>query len=66
MLKCPYKFYDIAANLTDDQFGGRYNDKHAHHDDRKEVIHRAREYGCEYLLVAAGNISDALKSFEIC
>jgi hypothetical protein len=33
-----HKFYDIAANLTDDQFGGKYYDKQAHHDDRKEVI----------------------------
>lgn len=28
--KYPYKFYDIAANLTDDQFGGKYYDKHMH------------------------------------
>lgn len=29
-----YNFYDIAANLTDDQFNGKYYDKQAHHDDR--------------------------------
>lgn len=33
-----YKFYDIAANLTDDQFAGKYYDKQSHHDDRKEAI----------------------------
>lgn len=29
-----YKFYDIAANLTDRQFGGHYNGKNHHEDDR--------------------------------
>lgn len=56
------KFYDIAANLTDDQFSGHYYDKNFHPDDRKEVIQRAHQYGCEYLLIAAGNLEDAHKS----
>lgn len=60
------KFYDIAANLTDDQFSGKYYDKQSHHDDRKEVIERAHQYGCEHLLIAAGNLEDAHKSTEIC
>lgn len=42
----PHKFYDIAANLTDDQFGNAHNDKHHHADDRKQVIERAHHYGC--------------------
>lgn len=36
--KHPYKFYDIAANLTDNQFGGHYYGKSHHEDDRIEVI----------------------------
>lgn len=59
-------FYDIAANLTDDQFSGKYYDKQSHHDDRKEVIERARQYGCQHLLIAAGNLEDAHKSTELC
>jgi len=61
-----YKFYDIAANLTDDQFSGKYYDKQNHHDDRKEVIERAWQYGCDHLLIAAGNLEDAQKSYELC
>ena len=33
-MQSTYKFYDIAANLTDDQFSGKYNDKTNHQDDR--------------------------------
>ena len=51
-----YQFYDIAANLTDHQFTGDYYGKKHHEDDRHEVIGRAKHYGCEHLLVAAGNL----------
>ena len=37
-----FKFYDIAANLTDNQFSGEYYGKKHHPDDRHEVIQRAR------------------------
>ena len=37
-----FKFYDIAANLTDSQFSGEYYGKQHHPDDREEVINRAR------------------------
>lgn len=33
-MQSTYKFYDIAANLTDDQFSGKYYDKTNHQDDR--------------------------------
>lgn len=59
LMQSTYKFYDIAANLTDDQFSGKYYDKTNHEDDRHEVILRAKQYGCEHLLIAAGNIEDA-------
>ena len=51
-----FKFYDIAANLTDSQFSGEYYGKQHHPDDREEVINRARQYGCDHLLIAAGNL----------
>ena len=44
------RFFDIAANLTDEQFG---TSKH-HEDDREHVVKRAREVGCSHLLIAAG------------
>lgn len=54
-----FKFYDIAANLTDHQFRGDYYGKKHHEDDRQEVIQRARDIGCSHLLIAAGNLEDA-------
>lgn len=53
-----YRFYDIAANLTDGQFTGDYG-KHHHADDRSSVIERAKQVGCHHLLIAAGNLEDA-------
>ena len=61
-----FQFYDIAANLTDDQFGGQYHGKDNHQDDRPHVIHRAKNVGCTHLLIAAGNIEDAIHSYEMC
>lgn len=62
-----YKFYDIAANLTDDQFGSTENkEQHGHkhvEDDRDEAVERARRVGCSHLLIAAGCIQDATHSY---
>lgn len=55
-------FFDIAANLTDGQFG---NSKH-HMEDRDDVVKRACEIGCEHLLIAAGCMEDAHHSYELC
>ena len=54
-------FFDIAANLTDEQFGSSKTPC-----DRKEVIERARQVGCSHLLIAAGNMQDAKESYELC
>lgn len=61
-----YRFYDIAANLTDEQFSGIYYGKENHPDDRVEVIQRALDVGCDHLLIAAGCIEDARHSFQMC
>jgi TatD DNase family protein len=55
-------FFDIAANLTDDQFG---SNKH-HHSDRDEVVQRAIDVGCSHLLIAAGCYKDAEHAFDLC
>ena len=55
-------FFDIAANLTDTQFG---NNKH-HHEDRDTVVKRAQEVGCSHLIIAAGSLEEARHSFELC
>ena len=37
-VKNNFKFYDIAANLTDEMFSGIYHGKYNHPDDRNQVI----------------------------
>lgn len=62
VMKKHFPLFDIAANLTDDQFG-----KTNHHAcDRDSVIKRAQEVGCSHLLIAAGCLEDAQHSFELC
>lgn len=53
----PRRYFDIAANLTDVQFG-----KHGH-DDRDEVVKRALGVGCTHLLIAAGCMEDIQLSY---
>jgi TatD DNase family protein len=62
VMKKTFPFFDIAANLTDEQFG-----KTNHHPcDRESVVKRAHEVGCSHLLIAAGCLEDAQHSFELC
>ena len=52
------KFFDIAANLSDEKFNGIYFGKKHHPDDLPNVIKRSEEYGVEHLLVTAGYLED--------
>lgn len=63
MEQIPYRFYDIAANLTDEQFG---SEKKKKEDDRDQVVERAAKVGCTHLLIAAGCVEDALHAYELC
>jgi len=40
-----FKIFDIAANLSDDTFKGKYHGKQAHDPDFDTVIERGRKYG---------------------
>lgn len=60
-----YRFFDIAANLCDEQFSGIYYEKQCHPNDTDDVIQRALDVGCEKLLFAAGNLKDIEKSYEL-
>lgn len=48
-MKSTFAFFDIAANLTDEQFGSKN-----HPCDRASVVERAHKVGCSHLLIAAG------------
>lgn len=55
--------------MTDGTFRGRYGHsevKQVHEDDYERVIERARKYGVQKFLYAAGYYKDALESLELC
>lgn len=56
------RFFDIAANLSDEKFNGFYFGKKHHQDDLPNVFQRCDQYGVEHLLVTAGYLEDV----EIC
>ena len=60
------KIFDIAANMTDPTFRGIYRGKQAHVDDYDHVIQRARNYGVQKFLYAAGHLDDAFESLKLC
>lgn len=59
------KFFDIAANLADDKFKGKYFNKTYHKPDLDAVIQRADEYGVDKLLVVGGYLEDTEECVEI-
>ena len=60
-----FRFFDIAANLADGQFSGTYNGKQYHESDIDDVIQRARDVGCERLLIVGGYLEDCKQSFKL-
>lgn len=59
------KFFDIAANLCDDEFEGIYHEKKYHESDLSEVISRAEKMNVSHMLLSAGSLNDIIKSYEI-
>lgn len=59
------RFFDIAANLCDDQFKGQYYDKKHHDSDVDDVIKRAEEIGCDRFLFVGGYLEDSMHSYEL-
>lgn len=60
-----FKFFDIAANMCDDEFQGIYHDKKYHEPDVDDVIKRAQAAGVTHFLFAAGSIEDADISYDL-
>lgn len=61
-----FKFFDIAANLSDDQFYGKYYKKQVHEADHDSVIERAIKHGVDKFLFVGGYYNDTVKSLELC
>ncbi|GIL89036.1 hypothetical protein Vretifemale_16884 [Volvox reticuliferus] len=59
------RFIDIGANLLDDMYDGKYNDKQYHPPDLMSVLDRAWVAGLERLIITAGSLKEAQKALEL-
>ena len=64
--KTNLKFFDVAANLSDDMFKGIYNGKQFHQGDFDHVIKRANAYGVNKFLFVGRYLEDTLALGKLC
>mmetsp|Transcript_17727 Transcript_17727/g.32008 ORF Transcript_17727/g.32008 Transcript_17727/m.32008 type:complete len:305 (-) Transcript_17727:1170-2084(-) len=60
-----FRFFDVAANLSDKSFFGKYNSKNHHGPDVDVVIQRAKNWGVQKFLLAGGNLKQSKKALEV-
>ena len=60
-----FEFFDIAANMCDEEFQGIYHDKKYHESDVDEVLERAKKIGVKKFLFASGSLEDGKISYEL-
>lgn len=58
-------FIDIAANLTDGMYKGKYNGTKRHPADVSTVVSRAQETGVVKIMVTAGTLSQSQEALEL-
>ena len=54
-----FKIFDIAANLADQSYKGKYRGKKFHDADFDQVIARGNQYGVKKYLITATELFDA-------
>lgn len=59
------RFFDIAANLSHQNFQGIYSDKKYHDEDLEEVIQRSLDFRVDKMLVVGGYLEDIERCKEI-
>ena len=59
------RFIDIAANLTDGRYVGKYNGRKSHQPDVESVLSRAREAGVVRVMVTAGTLSESKSAVQM-
>ncbi|KAH8589935.1 hypothetical protein B0O99DRAFT_635693 [Bisporella sp. PMI_857] len=59
------RYVEIGINLTDPVYIGHYNGKERHPNDLSDVVQRAREVGCEKLIVTASDLHESYKAIEL-
>ncbi|KKK22723.1 hypothetical protein P175DRAFT_0514569 [Aspergillus ochraceoroseus IBT 24754] len=61
----PLRFADVAVTFTADQFQGIYRGKQYHEPDFAEVLNRAREYGCEKVMLTTMTLTGANDNLKV-
>ncbi|KAG5437781.1 hypothetical protein PCANB_000494 [Pneumocystis canis] len=59
------KYFDIGFNATDLVFHGIYYSKKIHLDDFNEVLNRAKEIGCEKMMITGSCLKDSKEALEL-
>jgi len=57
--------FDIAANMSDDRYKGKYYGKQCHEADFEKCIERANMFGVNKFLFAAGYLEDGKISLDL-
>ncbi|RFU24185.1 hypothetical protein B7463_g12155, partial [Scytalidium lignicola] len=59
------RYIDIGINLTDPVFHGNYHGTQRHPDDISGVIQRAKEAGCQKLMVTGSDLAESERAVEL-
>lgn len=59
------RYIDIGINLADPIFRGQYHGTQRHPDDLSAVVSRAREVGCQKLIVTGSDFTSSRHALEI-
>ena len=59
------RYVDIGINLSDATYRGIYHGKQVHEDDTKYVVQRAKEVGCQKLMVTGSDLEESRKAIGI-
>ncbi|KAH8821302.1 deoxyribonuclease-like protein tatD [Xylogone sp. PMI_703] len=59
------RYIDIGINLTDPIFSGNYHGTQRHPDDLSGVIQRAKEAGCQKLIVTGSDLAESARAVEL-
>lgn len=60
-----HSIFDIAANMSDERYDGKYYGRPCHTADFDKCIERANMFGVKKFLFAAGYIEDAQISLDL-
>jgi TatD DNase family protein len=60
-----FRFFDVAANLSDESYMGEYNHKQRHPADVHTVLQRAKDWGVTKFLLAGGNLKQSQKALDV-